>query len=64
MYSINIPNIPNNEINEKSLNQFKNGLRHIRKIRVTKGKRKDLAQTKQRQNIVKDIMQNKIKQKE
>ena len=64
MYSINIPNIPNNEINEKSLNQFKNGLRHIRKIRVKKGKRKDLAQTKQRQNIVKDIMQNKIKQKE
>ena len=56
--------MPNNEVNEKSLNQFKNGLRHFRKIRVKKGKRTDLSQTKQIQNIIKDIMQNKIKQKE
>ena len=26
------------KINEKSLNQFQNGLRHIRKIQVKKGK--------------------------
>ena len=48
--------------NEKSLNQFRNGLRHIRKIRVKKGKRTDLSQTKKMQNIVKDIVQNKIRQ--
>ena len=48
--------------NEKSLNQFRNGLRHIRKIRLKKGKRTDLSQTKKIQNIVKDIVQNKIKQ--
>ena len=48
--------------NEKSLNQFRNGLRQIRKIRVKKGKRTDLSQTKKIQNIVKDIVQNKIKQ--
>ena len=32
--------------NEKSLNQFQNGLRHIRKIRVKKGQRTNLSQTK------------------
>ena len=48
--------------NEKSLNQFQNGLRHIRKIRVKKGKRTDLSQTRKIQNIVKNIFQNKIKQ--
>ena len=34
--------------NEKSLNQFQNGLRHIRKIRVKKGKRTDLSQIKKK----------------
>ena len=48
--------------NEKSLNQFKYRLMHIRRIRVKKGQRKDLSQTKELQNIVKDILQNKIKQ--
>ena len=48
--------------NEKSLNQFQNGLMHIRRIRVKKGQRIDLSQTKEIQNIVKDILQNKIKQ--
>ena len=48
--------------NEKSLNQFQNGLRHIRKIRVKKGKRTDLSENKKIQNIFKDIVQNKIKQ--
>ena len=35
---------------------------HIRRIRVRKGQRTDLSQTKEIQNIVKDILQNKIKQ--
>ena len=48
--------------NEKSLNQFQNGLIYINKIRVKKGQRTDLSQTKEIQNIVKDILQNKIKQ--
>ena len=48
--------------NEKSLTQFQNGLMHIRRIRVKKGQRTDLSQTKEIQNIVKDILQNKIKQ--
>ena len=48
--------------NEKSLNQFKYGLMHIRRIRVKKGQRTDLSQTKEIQNIVKDILQNKVKQ--
>ena len=81
MYSINMPNTQQNNIqneikqinkeinllqdrqkNEKSLNQFQNGLIHIRRIRVKKGQRTDLSQTKEIQNIVKDILQNKIKQ--
>ena len=49
-------------INEKILNQFQNGLRHICKIQVKKGKRTDLPQTKTIQNIVKNIFQSKIKQ--
>ena len=48
--------------NGKSLNQFQNGLMHIRRIRVKKGRRTDLSQTKEIQNIVKGILQNKIKQ--
>ena len=48
--------------NEKSQNQFQNGLRRTRKIQVKKGKRTDLSQTKKIQTIVKDIVQNKIKQ--
>ena len=46
--------------NEKSLNQ--NGLMRIGRIRVKKGQRKNLSQTKKIQNIVKNIFQNKIKQ--
>ena len=48
--------------NEKSQNQFQNGLKQIGKIRVKKGKRTYLSQTKKIQNIFKDIFQNKIKQ--
>ena len=35
---------------------------HIGRIRVKNGQRTDLSQTKEMQNIVKDILQNKIKQ--
>ena len=42
--------------NEKSLNQFQNGLMHIRKIRVKKGQRTVLFQTKEIQNIIKNIL--------
>ena len=48
--------------NEKSLNQFQYGLMQIKKIRVKKGQRTNLSQTKKIQNIVKNISQNKIKQ--
>ena len=50
------------KINEKSLNQFQNGLMQIGRIRVKKGQRTNLSQTKKIQNIVKNIFQNKIKQ--
>ena len=48
--------------NEKSQNQFQNGLMQIGRIRVKKGQRTNLSQTKKIQNIVKNIFQNKIKQ--
>ena len=48
--------------NEKSLNQFQNGLMRIKRIRVKKRQRTNLSQTKKIQNIVKNIFQTKIKQ--
>ena len=48
--------------NEKGLNQFRNRLMHIKRIRVKKGQRTDLSQTKEIQDKVKDIFQSKIKQ--
>ena len=45
---------------EKHLNQFPNGLMHIRRIRVKNVQRTDLSQTKKIQNIVKNILENKI----
>ena len=47
--------------NEKSQNQFQNGLKQIRRIRVKKGQKTYLSQTKKIRNIFKDIFQNKIK---
>ena len=44
--------------NEKSQNQFQNGLMHIGRIQVKKGQRTDLSQTKKIQNIV-NILKNK-----
>ena len=67
VYSINMSNLQQNEIdqikkdidllqdrlkkNEKSQNQFQNGLLHIRRIRVKNGRRMDLSQVKKIQNI-------------
>ena len=49
------------EINEKSLNQFKNGLRRIRKSRLKQGQKTNLSKTKKIQEALKDIFKNKIK---
>ena len=48
--------------NKDSQNQFQNRLIHIGRIRIEKGQRTDLSQTKKIQNIVKNIFQNKIDQ--
>ena len=48
--------------NEKSLNQSQNELMQNERIQVKKGQRTYLSQTKKMQNIVKNILQNKIKQ--
>ena len=48
--------------NEKSLNQFQNGLMQIRRMRVKKGQRTNISQTKKIQNIVRNIFQNKVEQ--
>ena len=48
--------------NEKSQNQFQNGLMQFGRMRVKKGQRTNLSQTKKIQNIVKNIFQNKIEQ--
>ena len=48
--------------NEKSQNQFQNGLMQIGRIQAKKEQRTNLSQTKKIQNIVKNIFQNKIKQ--
>ena len=50
------------KISEKRLNQFQNGLKQNGKIWLKKGKETDLSQTKEIQNILKNIFQNKIKQ--
>ena len=49
------------KINEKSKNQFQNGLMRIGGIQVKQGQKTNLSQTKKIQNIVKNIFQNKIK---
>ena len=49
------------KINEKSLNQFQNGLMQIGGIRVKQGQRTNFSQTKKIQKILKDIFKNKIK---
>ena len=47
---------------EKSQDQLQIGLMLIKRIRVKKGQRTNLSQTKKIQSIVKNVLQNKIKQ--
>ena len=49
------------KINEKSLNQFKNGLRRIGRLRLNQGQKTSLSKTKKMQEALKDILKNKIK---
>ena len=49
------------KINEKSLDQFQNGLMQIGRIRIKQGQRTFFFQTKKIQKILKDIFKNKIK---
>ena len=49
------------ETNEKSLNQFKNRLRRIGRLRLKQGQKTNLSKTKKMQEALKDIFKNKIK---
>ena len=48
--------------NEKSQNQFQNGLMQIGRIQLKKGQSTNIYQTKKMQNMVNNIFQNKIEQ--
>ena len=48
-------------INKKSLNQFKNGLRKIGRLRLKQGKKTNLFKTKKIQEALRDIFNTKIK---
>ena len=49
------------KINEKSLNQFQNGLRLIGRLRIKQGKKTNLFKTKKIQEALRDIFNTKIK---
>ena len=49
------------KINEKSINQFQNVLMRIRRLQVKQGQRTNISETKKIQNILKDVLKNKIK---
>ena len=49
------------DINEKSLNQFKNRLKRIGRLRLKQGQKTNLSKTKKMQEALKDIFKNKIK---
>ena len=49
------------KINEKSVNQFKNGLRWIGRLQLKQGQKTNLSKTKKMQEVLKDIFKNKIK---
>ena len=49
------------EINEKNLDQFKNGLRRIERLRLKQGQKTNLSKSKKMQEALKDIFKNKIK---
>ena len=48
------------KINEKSLNQFKNGLRRIGRLRLKQGQKTNLSKTKKMQEALKVIFKKKI----
>ena len=49
------------KINEKSLNQFQNGLTQIGRLQVKQRQRTNLSKTEKIQKILKDIFKNMIK---
>ena len=49
------------KINEKGLNQFKNVLMRIKRLRLKQGQTTNLSETKKIQKILKDIFKNKIR---
>ena len=49
------------DINEKSLNQFKNRLKRIERLRLKQGQKTNLSKTKKMQEALKYIFKNKIK---
>ena len=48
------------QVNEKSLNQFKNRLRRIRRLRLKQGQKTNLSKTKQMQEALKVKFKKKI----
>ena len=48
------------KINEKSLNQFKNGLRRIGRLRLKQGQKTNLSKTKKMQEALKDIFKIRL----
>ena len=49
------------DINEKSLNQFKNRLKRIGRLRLKQGQKTNLSKTKKMYENLKDIFKNKTK---
>ena len=49
------------DINEKSLNQFKNGLKRIGRLRLKQGQKTNLSKTKKMQEALRNIFGSKIK---
>ena len=48
------------KINKKSLNQFKNGLRRIGRLRLREGQKTNLSKTKKMQEALKDILKIRL----
>ena len=49
------------KVNEKILNQFKNVLMRIKRLRLKQGQRTTLSKTKKVQKILNDMFKNEIK---
>ena len=47
------------DINQKSLNQFKNGLKQIGRLQLKQGQKTSLSKTKKMQEALKDVFENK-----